>query len=147
MNAALRTLSGAAMAAAAMYWFDPASGRRRRARLRDQLVSASGDLRSAIDSGGRDLAHRLQGTFAVARSAYNSGKVSDSVLKERVRAALGHAVSHPGAIKVAVANGRVTLSGHILAEEFKQLVRAVRGTLGVVAVEDALAIHESATGV
>jgi len=147
MNAALRTLGGAAMAAAAMYWFDPASGRKRRARLRDQLVSASGDLRAAIDIGGRDLAHRIQGTVAVARSVYNGAKVSDGVLKERVRAALGHAVSHPGAIKVAVFNGRVTLSGHILAEEFPQLVRAVRGTLGVVAVQDDLSIHESATGV
>ena len=147
MNAALRSLSGAVLAAAAMYWFDPASGRRRRARLRDKITSASSELRSAIDVGGRDLAHRIQGTLAVTRSAYNSGKVSDSVLVERVRAALGRVVSHPRAIEVAVSNGRVMLSGAVLTEEFPQLLRAIRATQGVLAVEDKLAVHASSRGV
>ena len=147
MNSALRSLGGAALAAAAMYWFDPTSGRRRRARLRDQLTSASGDLRTAIDVGGRDLAHRVRGTLAVARSAYNGSRVNDSVLSERVRAALGRAVSHPGAIDVTVYNGRVTLSGAVLADEFPHLMRAVRTTHGVEAVQDKLSIHEDSKGV
>jgi uncharacterized membrane protein len=130
-----------------MYWFDPASGRRRRARLRDQLVSVSADLRSAIEVGGRDLAHRIEGRLAVARSAYDGRRVSDAVLTERVRAALGRAVSHPGAIEVTVSNGRVVLSGTVLADEFRQLIRAVRATHGVVAVQDKLSIHEDAKGI
>jgi uncharacterized membrane protein len=147
MNSALRTLGGAALAAAAMYWFDPTSGRRRRARLRDQLISASGDVRTAVNVGGRDLAHRIQGTLAVARSAYNGDRVNDGVLSERVRAALGRAVSHPGAIDVTVYDGRVTLTGAVLAEEFPQLMRAVQATHGVEAVHDKLSIHEDSRGV
>jgi len=147
MNTALRTLTSAAFAAAAMYWFDPASGRRRRARLRNQLVSVSGDLSSAIEVGGRDLAHRIQGTLAVARSAYTDTRVNDGVLAERVRAALGRAVSHPGAIEVTVSDGRVVLSGTVLADEFPQLMRTVRATHGVVSVEDQLSVHEDPKGV
>ncbi len=147
MNATLRSLGSAALAATAMYLFDPVSGRRRRARLRDQLVSAASDLRTAIDTGGRDLAHRMQGTLAVARSAYNGSRVNDSVLVERVRAVLGRVVSHPGAIDVGVSNGRVILSGTVLADEFQPLLRAVRATHGVEAVQDKLSVHESSKGV
>ena len=147
MKTALRSFGGAALAAAARFWFDPVSGRRRRARLRDQLVSASGDLRTAIEIGGRDVAHRLRGTMAAARSAYNGGRVSDYVLAERVRTALGRAVSHPGAIEVTASSGRVTLRGDLLADEFRQLMRVVRATHGVVAVEDKLSIHEDSRGV
>jgi uncharacterized membrane protein len=148
MKTALRNFGGVALTAAAMYWFDPASGRRRRALLRDQLVSASGDLRSAIEAGARDVAHRMRGTLAAARSAYNgSSRVTDHVLAERVRTALGRAVSHPGAIEVTVSNGRVTLRGDLLADEFRQLMRVVRATHGVVAVEDKLSIHEDSRGV
>lgn len=148
MNAALRSLGGAVLAAAAMYWFDPASGRRRRARLRDKVASASSDLRNAIDVGGRDLAHRLQGALALTRSAYNNGsKVSDSVLSERVRAALGRVVSHPRAIDVAVSNGRVVLTGAVLTEEFPRLMRVVRATHGVLAVEDKLSVHANSHGI
>jgi uncharacterized membrane protein len=147
MNAALRSLGGAALAAAAMYWFDPASGRRRRARLRDKLASTSADLRTAIDIGGRDLAHRIQGTLAVTRSAYNGSRVNDSVLVERVRAVLGRVVSHPRAVEVNASNGRVMLSGAVLSEEFAQLMRAVRATHGVVAVEDKLSVHASSRGI
>jgi uncharacterized membrane protein len=104
-------------------------------------------LRSAIEVGGRDLAHRIEGRLAVARSVYNGRTVNDGVLAERVRAALGRAVSHPGAIEVTVSNGRVVLSGTVLADEFSQLMRAVRGTHGVVSVQDKLSIHEDAKGV
>jgi uncharacterized membrane protein len=147
MKTVLRSLGGAAFAAAAMYWFDPASGRRRRARLRDKFISVSGDLRTAIDIGGRDLAHRIQGTLAVTRSAYNGRRVNDSVLAERVRSALGRAVSHPRSIVVKVSSGHVMLSGDVLADEFPQLMRAVRATQGVEAVQDKLSIHEDAKGV
>ena len=147
MNRVLRSLGGAAFAAAAMYWFDPASGRRRRARLRDKLVSATGELRTAIDVGGRDLAHRIQGTLAVTRSAYNGRRVNDAVLAERVRSALGHVVSHPRSIVVTVSSGHVMLSGDVLADEFPQLMRAVRATQGVEAVQDKLSIHEDSRGV
>lgn len=147
MNTALRSLSSAAVAVAAMYWLDPVSGRRRRARLRDQLISIAGDLTYAIDTGGRDLAHRMQGTLAVARSTYSSSRVNDRVLAERVRAALGHAVSHAGAINVKVSDGCVVLSGAVLADEFRQLMRAVRATQGVESVRDELSVHESSQGV
>jgi uncharacterized membrane protein len=63
-------------------------------------------------------------------------------LAERVRAKIGHAVSHPHAIKVTAHGGRVTLSGPILAHEKEQLLDVVRDVPGVVDVEDNLEVHE-----
>lgn len=147
MNAAIRTLGTAAVAAAAMYWMDPASGRRRRARLRDKLVSTAGDVKGTVDAGGRDLAHRVRGLAARVRSASTEDEVSDAVLSERVRACLGRVVSHPGAIEVHASQGRVVMSGEVLAREYQPLLRAIEAVRGVEAVEDRLGIHDTATGI
>jgi len=147
MASPMRCLGGALLAAAAMYWFDPTSGRRRRARLRDRLVATAHDARHGMDVAGRDLANRLEGLAARTRSIFESREVPDAVLVERVRSALGRVVSHPGAIDVQVTAGCVSLSGPILAHEVPQLMRAVRAVRGVRAVEDRLSVHLSARGV
>jgi len=73
--------------------------------------------------------------------------VPDEILSERVRARLGGAVSHPGAIEVAALSGRVTLSGAVLEREYVRLLRTVWTVRGVVDVEDRLAVYESAAGI
>jgi len=63
---------------------------------------------------------------------------------ERVRAKLGRYSSHPGAIEVTAADGRVVLTGDILTHEVQPLVRAVRSLRGVQHVDNQLELHESA---
>ena len=63
------TLAGLGLGAAAMYVFDPVSGRRRRALARDKAVSAAHDAAHAVQSTARDLRNRAQGVGAETRSA------------------------------------------------------------------------------
>lgn len=144
-NSILRSIIGtAAVTGAALYLFDPVSGRRRRSLLRDQLTRALGTARHGIDVTGRDFAHRAHGVAARARGMFASREVSDEVLAERVRAALGRAVSHPGAIDVSAEQGRVVLAGPILSRERRRLMRTVRAVRGVAAIEDKLDAHDHA---
>jgi osmotically-inducible protein OsmY len=64
-----------------------------------------------------------------------------------VRAAIGHRVSHPGAIQVDAHNGTVVLSGPILAREVDDLIGAVESVRGVASVEGHLDIHDSAESI
>jgi len=148
MGSATRTLTGALLAAAAMYWFDPASGRRRRVRLRDLLASTARDACHIVDVGRRDLGHRLWGFLAVVRQAVaGPGEADDWVIEERVRACLGRAVSHPGAIEVSAWGRGITLTGDVLEAEHAQLIGCVRSVRGVASIDDQLAVHEEARGV
>ena len=134
---------GGVFGALAMYFLDPQSGRRRRARTRDQLVHAARLAREAGEVTARDTAHRAQGVAAGARRLFNRESVPDEALVGRVRAALGRVVSHPHAVEVAAGGGHVTLKGPILAREVRPLLRAVRAVPGVRALADQLAVYES----
>jgi len=140
-------LGGAATAAAAMYWFDPASGRRRRARLRDQLGRVVRNVRNAMEVGSRDLVNRLLGAAARTRSLFDTNVVDEVTLVERVRACLGRVVGHPGAIAVSAAGGRVILSGSILAEEYQRVMLAAALVHGVREVVDRLDVYSDSTGI
>jgi hyperosmotically inducible periplasmic protein len=56
-----RILTSAAIGALAMYFLDPQTGRRRRARTRDKVEHARRRLRNAYDVTARDARHRAQG--------------------------------------------------------------------------------------
>jgi uncharacterized membrane protein/uncharacterized protein YwbE len=71
---------------------------------------------------------------AGARRKIRREQPDDVVLRERVRAALGRVASHPHAINVKARDGRVTLSGPILAAEEHRVVSAVQAVAGVQAV-------------
>jgi uncharacterized membrane protein len=92
----------------------------------------------------RDTVHRAYGVIANARKLLKHEEVADDVLVERVRAELGRVVSHPHAVEVAADRGHVTLSGPILSEEVRPLLRCVRHVAGVKAVSDRLAVYENA---
>jgi hypothetical protein len=55
--------------ALAMYYFDPVSGNRRRALLRDQLVHYRKEAREYAGGTYKDLRNRAHGVVAEARSA------------------------------------------------------------------------------
>ncbi|WP_420476395.1 SRPBCC family protein [Noviherbaspirillum sp. ST9] len=142
-------LAGAAIGAAAMYLSDPDRGRRRRALIRDKMVSTAHRSQGALGTASRDLANRMQGVRAKTGRLFSRRPkgAGDQLLVERVRSMVGRAVSHPHAIKVHAQDGSVILSGPVLTHEKAQLLEAVRTVSGVKSIDDALQVHERAEGV
>jgi uncharacterized membrane protein len=134
--------AGLGLGAGLAYVFDWERGRRRRALLRDGMVHTATLARYAVGKTLRDVSHRLTGVASQMTRAFTREAVSDAVLAERVRAKLGHVVSHPHAIGVMAREGRVTLTGPILASEVQRLLARVSAMRGVVDVESRLEIHE-----
>ena len=123
-----KLLTGVVVGAGAMYLLDPERGARRRSLLRDQGIHASHRVRDELAGAARDARNRTAGVAAELRSRFQQDEASDEILTERVRSAIGRVVSHPGAITVNVFEGRVTLGGHLLADELPELVRRVGQT-------------------
>lgn len=63
----MRTLFWLGLGAAAMYYFDPEQGRRRRALARDRLAHARRVMREQASRQARHLRNRAQGLAAEAR--------------------------------------------------------------------------------
>jgi hypothetical protein len=139
-------LVGVALGATSAFMLDPQQGRRRRALVRDKVVHGVHEGREFADAASKDLRYRAQGIAARARSLRGVA-TPDEILVERVRAKLGRWVSHPGAIEVTAREGRVVLTGDILASEQAELFDAVRSVRGVAHVDNQLTAHQSAEGV
>lgn len=137
----LTVISSAAAAAALTYLFDPDRGRRRRALMRDKLHRLSHRISHGAAVTVEDTRNRLIGLFAEARSRINNGPVDDHVLAERVRAKIGFASQHPGAIWVEAHNGYVTLGGPVLAEDVERVLKAASSVQGVRGVENRLEVY------
>jgi uncharacterized membrane protein len=136
-------MTSAALGAAAMYVFDPNKGRRRRAIFRDKARSSLTNITHLAQVSARDLSHRVQGLQATGRRLFKRGaETDDLVLIERVRAKMGRVVSHPHAIQIGARDGRVTLSGPILAREVEPLLDTVRSVFGVFDVEEHLVAYD-----
>ncbi|HEY8461434.1 MAG TPA: SRPBCC family protein [Blastocatellia bacterium] len=147
MNASAKRLigiGGMGLGAGLMYMLDPDRGRRRRALARDRMAHMSRVLSRAMSATSRDLTHRIYGMMAEGKNLLRREKVSDDVLTDRIRARIGRSVSHPHAISVTVNDGRVTLSGPVLADEEPRLIAGVSSTPGVKSVENLLTLHTNA---
>jgi uncharacterized membrane protein len=134
--------TGLGLGAGLTYFFDPDRGRRRRAFVRDAMAHAGHVTRQALGKTLRDVSHRVSGISSEARSLFTAETIGDEVLTERVRAKLGHMVSHPRAITVTAEQGRVTLGGPILDTEVDRLLACVSRVRGVTGVDNQLEIHE-----
>jgi hypothetical protein len=143
----IEMLVAVGIGAIAAYVADPRGGRRRRALMRDQFVRAGRKTRDALDATTRDLANRTAGIVAATRARMTGGPFDDRRLRERVRAKIGHACSHPHAIDADATRGIVTLRGPVLADEVQNLLATVRTVPGVEAVVSELEAHDSADGV
>lgn len=142
-------LGGAAIGALTMYFSDPERGKRRRALTRDKMRSAMIRTGNAMDVATRDLGNRMQGMRARATHFARAGRASeadDPVVAGRVRSRIGRTISHPHPIHVIVQQGRVTVSGPVLAHEKDALLAAVSQVAGVREVIDRLKPHETAEG-
>jgi osmotically-inducible protein OsmY len=137
-------IAGLAAGAALTYILDPSSGRRRRALVRDRLVRAGNQTRDAADAAAKDMSNRAQGMIAETRSMLRADRVEPHRLVERVRATLGRATTHPGAIDVFGADGgAVILEGPILSAEVDRVLSAAWSVPGVKRVIDHLERHEA----
>jgi uncharacterized membrane protein len=142
-------IGGAAAGAVMMYLSDPDRGKRRRALARDKMVSVANRAGDVLDVAARDVGNRMQGWRAqAARMLFrHNNMVDDPVLAERVRSRIGRAISHPHPIHVIAQQGKITLSGPVLAHERMSLLQAVKAVPGVLDVEDQLQEHRSAQGI
>jgi uncharacterized membrane protein len=141
MNRNLLFLGGIGLGAGLMYIFDPDRGRRRRATARDAARHIVNAIDDAVGKTSRDLSNRAQGLVAELDSIFRCEEADDDVVAERIRSKFGRTVSHPHAIHVDVNQGRVTLSGQILASEVDQLLNRVWSVRGVTGVENRLEAH------
>lgn len=140
-------LGGLGLGAGLMYLLDPRQGARRRSLAQDKASHAWHAQRDVMDKGIRDLGNRAGGLLARMRAAVFDRKVSDDVLVERIRARLGHCVTHPGSIEVSARKGRVTLRGPLFTREVDDLLHCASQVRGVRQVENQLEPHRSAKGV
>lgn len=137
MNSVARSVMGIALSAGAMYMLDPVSGHRRRLIVRDQCTRAA----RRVETGTRE-ARRVIGMRAKLR--FGQDQMNDKQVTARIRDALGRAVSHPGAIDVAVHGGHVILRGDVFAHEHEHLLDAIRDVRGVSIVTDHVTDRERA---
>jgi len=140
-------LSGLALGAGAMYFFDASQGARRRKLLADQCEHLVRACAHDFDVAWRDLQNRSLGTAAAARRLVDFGEVPDELIVQRVRAQLGHHSSHARSIEVQSSNGHVVLRGPVSQGELFCLLRAVSATPGVRTVSDELTLqHQDGDG-
>jgi len=142
MDNRLELIAGVGLGAALMYILDPDRGNRRRAQMRDKVVSSISKTGDAIGTTSRDVTYRTRGLVAQLTSAFSSGEASDEVIEARVRSKMGRTVSHPSAIEVMANQGRVTLRGPILEREVDGLLSCVSSVKGVTEVDNQLEPHK-----
>ncbi len=145
MKSFLSLAGGLAAGALAMYYLDSRSGARRRAMVRDKVTAAGHDAADFAHASGKHVADRVKGVMAThgPGAADRSKPESDGQLHERIRARLGHVVSHPKAIDVRVEQGGVVLTGQVLANELDELLAEIKRMPGVASVRHELEVHDS----
>jgi uncharacterized membrane protein len=136
--------SGVSAGAALMYILDPNSGRRRRSKIQGQIWRAYRQQKTIMKKGARDLEHRVEGAVSRVQHVLFEECVPDVVLVERVRAAMGHCMTHPKRIQVQAQEGRITLSGKVLAKEEHELLERLHHVRGVREVENGLRPYSGA---
>jgi osmotically-inducible protein OsmY len=141
MNKTLSFLASAGIGATGMYLFDPQRGRTRRAFLREKLTSYARGAADTLGDLAQEVGYRAYGTVMELRYQLDRGIPSDRVLEARVKSKLGRVVAHPGSVNATATDGRVTLSGPILADEVDRALMAVRLIPGVTGVVNQFDIH------
>ena len=142
MNKLSTLLWSLGIGAGLMYFFDPSRGNRRRALVRDQVVSLRERSDDALDVAMRDLRNRTRGVLAEAMGRLSEEGSPDWLVAERVRAELGRLIRYSSAIEVNVDSGRIFLRGPILAPDADRVVRHVSRVRGVKGVENQLEVHQ-----
>jgi hypothetical protein len=136
--------AAAALASALTYALDSKRGTRRRALLLDRWMHGMRDASKVLRITARDVRHRVRGALCEMRARLQERHVDDVVLRERVRAELGRASTHPGAIEVRCEGDMCRLEGPILENEVTSVLRSVARVRGVREVQNHLDVHRDA---
>jgi uncharacterized membrane protein len=137
---------GLALGAGLMYFLDPIRGRKRRARINEAVTHAQRQERDLLAKAARDARQRAHGLVERAKHR-PSPDAPDQVIDSRVRACLGRAVSHPGALDIIVHEGRVILRGAVFSHEAEFVLHAVSRVPGVREVVDRMERHDTADSI
>lgn len=143
----LSLLTGMALGAGVMYIADPQSGGRRRALVRDKINRGAHLAGRALWQQACDLRNRAWGAVAEKRAHMRESDIDDRTLEQRVRAQIGHVVTHAGAIQVEAREGCVVVSGPVLRGEGDKIRRRLEKTRGVRACEIRVEEHDSQAGI
>lgn len=140
-------VGGAALGAAATYFFDPVRGRRRRVVLHDKFFSVVNNFKSDSKIFLKNLKNKIFGSMAEVQSKIHPKEQNDETLNQRVRSTFGRQLRHAKAIQTSVTYGIVTLSGPILADEVDKLIKCVKAIPGVQQVVNHLDIYKNAQNI
>lgn len=138
MRKLMRTMTSAAAGATTAYFFDPISGRGRRTRLRDQLMSKARRSGREIQKKARYQAGRLKGVVYEATGKANGHPQQAQAMIQKIRSeALGPSglKSSDVDIEVDIGNGEVHLTRHtedsVAWDDFARRVQDVAGVEAV----------------
>jgi uncharacterized membrane protein/CBS domain-containing protein len=138
------TILGAlGIGAGLMYFLDPNRGKRRRALVRDRAVHLSNVANRQLNRTAVDLRNRTQGIWFEAEKLFEDEDFTDEELNGKIRSQLGRLTSHPHAIETAVEDGKLTLSGLVLADEEELVLKGLVSICGVKEIENKLEAHSS----
>lgn len=139
----LQMILGAIFGAMAMFFLDPQRGNRRRALLRDQMMSMATKTEDVVEGRAEDVKNRAQEMVAEAKYRLKEEPLSDQVLTELVKSEMGRVITRAADIDVSVREGKVTLRGPIPAKEIDKLLEAAEALPGVKEIENRLEIQET----
>jgi uncharacterized membrane protein len=142
IKAAYGLCAAAGAGAGLMYLLDPNQGGLRRSSLTGGASHAAHRTGSAIGGASRDLFNLARGLVSGAESRFSGDDTGDRSVIKRIRSEIGRLVSHPRAIQIAAHDGRVAITGHILARELDDLITRIRSLRGVIEVDNRLHTHE-----
>jgi osmotically-inducible protein OsmY len=131
----------AAFGAALMFFFDPASGRRRRALVRDRTAGTARRRARAVARSGRAVGSEVYGVAKKATHLREEPKdLDDNTLRAKVETELFRDQDVPkGQINVNAQNGVIQLRGEVEDPEMiRELVEKARKVQGVQDVENLL---------
>lgn len=141
MNSLARSIVGAALTAAAVYFLDPVSGQQRRVLLQDRARRAA----RRFDLGTRDVRRGAAERYFASRGQGPDRqavrRMPDRAVNKMVFRAVRNSVSHPESVDIAVDRGHVFLRGKLMGHEHQRLLDEVRRQPGVLVVTDHLSEH------
>lgn len=144
MGKIISLIEGLSIGALAMYFYDPDRGNSRRAVVRDKVQSLYNAKLEAKDIMIKDTMNRVKGLAYKTKAKLSFHTPGDEQLLEQIRSKIGHAVSHDGALTIDVNQGKVRVSGPILADEQDALITCIWEVPGVEMIEHKLDVFEDA---
>jgi hypothetical protein len=143
MTGLFKIVKGIGLGVAAAYLMDPKLGRSRRAKLRDGVLDLVSNVERQAKSGWHDLANRGKSLIDEAQSRLMGNEAEEQELAEGIDSRIGHYISRPDLVDVAVRGKRAKLTGKVLSTEINDLVAAVKSQPGVKAVDPRVDIYDN----